>query len=160
MNLVEQVRHFLNYSPDTGVLTWKEIPPRSRAKKGEVAGSRKTNGYIRIYLAGKEVFAHRAAWMHFYGEEPEKLVDHINGDVSDNRICNLRLADLAENNWNRQEKSSISGACQHKRTGLWTSLIRHRGKRLYLGVFKTKEEAQQAYQAAAKELRGEFHEHQ
>lgn len=160
MNAIELVRHALNYSPETGIFTWASPKPGTRAKVGDVAGCKKKDGYVRISIYGKEFLAHRAAWMHFYGCEPEKMVDHINGDTYDNRICNLREADLSENNWNRKDKHSIAGASKskRKRTKEWLALIRHRGKRIYLGYFMTKEEAQQAYQKAAKELRGEFHE--
>lgn len=158
MSLIEQVRRFLEYDPLTGLFTWKEPPPKSRAKEGEVAGKKKTTGYVWIYLCGQEVYAHKAAWIHFYGEIPSKMVDHINGDRADNRICNLRLADLSENNWNWRGKDRAAGTSQHKKTKLWTSKIRHRGRTIYLGCFKTKEDAHKAYQSAAKTLRGEFHE--
>src|SRR5690606_11070260 len=131
----------------------------SRAKLGDRAEREKTSGYLRIHLCGKEIYAHRAAWAHHYGELPEKMVDHINGIKGDNRIENLRLADLAENNWNWRGRASASGASQYKRTGLWSSKINHRGKVIYIGCFKTKAEAQEAYQAAAQKLRGEFHVH-
>lgn len=158
MESVELVRHAVNYDPETGIFTWLNPKSGTRAKVGEVAGSKKSDGYVRLSIYGQEFLAHRAAWMHFYGKVPENMVDHINGDKSDNRICNLRIADLSENNWNRRGKKSICGASQHKRTGLWTALIRHRGKRIYLGLFKTEEEAGKAYQTAAKQLRGEYHE--
>jgi hypothetical protein len=37
-------------------------------------------------------------------------------------------------------------------------MIRHRGKRIFIGMFASKAEAEAAYQEKAKELRGEFHE--
>jgi hypothetical protein len=38
--------------------------------------------------------------MH-YGVWPTQLIDHINGDSSDNRIVNLRQTTQSENNRNR-----------------------------------------------------------
>jgi hypothetical protein len=77
-------------------------------------------------------------------------VDHINGNTLDNRKANLRLCTHAENMANRRsDPSKCSGAWFDNRKGLWRAEIRRLGTRRRLGYFKTKQEAEDAYQAAA-----------
>lgn len=151
---VALIRDALDYDPATGVFRWRN--PAHAAWKGLVAGRANSNGYMRVTISRREFLCHRAAWMHHYGTVPG-IVDHINGDRSDNRIANLRLADLAENNWNCAKRHEPRGFGKQPKGGRFYALIRHRGKRLYLGTFDTEAEAAAAYQAAARNLRGEFH---
>lgn len=56
------------------------------------------NGYIRINIKDKVYSMHRLVWEAFNGPIPEeKVVDHINGNKSDNRLENLRLVTQSEN---------------------------------------------------------------
>ncbi len=155
---IEELRHAFDYDCETGLFTWRNPTPKSRAKLGAVTGHRKPTGYIALSLNARSVWAHRAAWAHYHGEWPSGFVDHINQDKSDNRICNLRVADRAENNWNRRSKSDVTGASLRKGGRLWKAFIRHRGERFFLGNFQTKDEAAAAYQRAATSLRGVWHE--
>ena len=46
----------------------------------------------------KRCFVHRFVWECFYGLIPEgKVIDHINDDKEDNRLCNLQLLTQQEN---------------------------------------------------------------
>ena len=153
----EVLRDALAYNPDTGTFIWKNPPARSRAKVGAPAGSLK-GGYLLLSVCSESIFAHRAAWIYVNGSiEPGKVIDHINGERADNRIANLRLADAAQNGWNGRNRYEWTGVANGKYPGSYRATIRHRGKRYYLGMFKTREEAAAAYQKAAAELRGEFH---
>lgn len=90
---------------------------------------------------------------------PDSIIDHINGNVLDNRRANLRLATPVQNAWNSGLRSNnttgIKGA-HRQQNGKFSSRIEHKRKRTYLGVYATAEEAGAAYRAAALQLHGEF----
>jgi len=81
-------------------------------------------------------------------------VDHINHNGLDNRRCNIRIVTSAQNKWNSRFASSFKGARFHKDTKKWEASIRHNGKRIYLGSYKTIKEANSAYKKAKLQLRG------
>ena len=90
----------------------------------------------------------------------EADVDHINGDPTDNRRCNLRFATRTQNNQNMRLRSDNStgykGVCCHKKTGKYLAYINANGKRIHLGSFTNPEEAAEAYDKAAIYYFGEF----
>ena len=92
-------QHF-NYDPETGWFTWAS-PGRKKRRSG-IAGGVNSDGYIVLSVDGKSVRAHRAAWVYVFGSIPNNfMIDHINGDRSDNRIRNLRVVTCKENTANR-----------------------------------------------------------
>lgn len=60
-------------------------------------------GYLHVMLGRKTVpvYVHRAVAKAFVpNPEGKPQVDHINGDKTDNRACNLRWVSASENCWN------------------------------------------------------------
>lgn len=53
-------------------------------------GSFDKDGYLILKIKGKKYRASRVVWLLNYGHFPEKEIDHINRDRTDNRIENLR----------------------------------------------------------------------
>lgn len=91
-----------------------------------------------------------------------ELIDHINGDKSDDRIENLRPATYAENARNktiqRNNKTGLKGVSFNPRYKMpWVTQISLNGQRQFYGRFMTKEEAAEAYKENAKKLHGQFY---
>ena len=136
------------------------------AKTGEIHTARgrrvgfkiKSQGYTAVWYEGRNVLAHRLAWFLTYGEWPNSNIDHINGDPSDNRLANLRLASPSENRANsranKNNKSGLKGV--QFRNGRWRAKITHGGCTRHLGVFDDPAQANAAYLSAAKAIYGEY----
>lgn len=157
---VSRASELLAYDPYTGVFRWKKTTS-NRAKVGARAGNI-TNGYREISIDGKSYRAHRLAWLLTYGVWPSALVDHINGDPGDNRICNLREASPKENAWNSRahsdRRAGLKGTtyCPNRYHLPWQSRICVNGVTKPLGWYATSEEAHRAYRDAAQRIFGKF----
>jgi hypothetical protein len=156
----EDVRKFVHYDELTGIFTWIGDGPY-RFVRGGIAGClHKSSGYIVLTLNSKQYKAHRVAWLYVHGEWPDDEIDHRNGDRSDNRISNLRLANSQENNQNRgfdrRNTTGYTGVFRSSDNKKFTSSISCENKRRHLGTFDTPEAAHEEYLRA----KAEFHEFQ
>lgn len=86
---------------------------------------------------------------------PNFQVDHINRNVFDNRRTNLRLCDNSTNGHNRglfkNNTSGFKGVYFDKYHKKWRAEIK-KYKKIFLGYFKTKEEAVLAYSSRFKQI--------
>ena len=153
----------LEYNPETGEIRWK-VRPESQFKNSTVW--KRTNnkhagtlaGYINnisgidylvIKVRQKAYLGHRLAWFLHFGEHPSGLIDHIDGDGTNNRIDNLRIATPSQNARNcKLFSTSSSGTCGVywvERTKKWRSKGSYRvnGMKInvHLGYFRNKEDA-------------------
>jgi hypothetical protein len=146
------------YNPDTGALRWKLHPRAQTAARvvGELVGSPDSQGYLVTQVLGRHLKVHRIVWAMIHGAMPAGLVDHADGDVTNNRPDNLRLCTPSENQQNRtaaiRSETGVVGATWHKRFKKFQSQIRVDGGLRFLGYFPTVEEAHAAYAEAKRKL--------
>ena len=146
----QELKARLHYDPETGELRtlsnyWRPTKPK--------------RGYRAVAIAGKRYKAHRVIWKWMTGEEPVGDIDHVNGDKTDNRWANLRLATRSQNMANlpaRKSRLLPKGVSLCKQTGRYQAQITIQGKSKKIGRFDTVEDAAAAYASAAREFFGEF----
>lgn len=162
-----RVTDSLDYDPDTGIFTWKFRAisdfPDGRAQAswnarlaGKKAGYYRPDGYCIITICNRRYLAHRLAWLLMRGHFPQQILDHINGDTSDNRINNLREVSIAQNAQNAalvaRNKSGVTGVRWLGRDCRWRASITANCERIHLGEFQQFDEAVKARKSAEKAL--------
>lgn len=143
----EYCRELFHYDHITGVFTWR-VRKGQRGILGALAGSRQGDGYLQVQIDGRKHLLHRLAWLYMTGEQPAKLLDHIDGLRTNNAFANLRPADRSINSQNikRHRRDNLAGLLGASRNGRgWKAAINLHGVRTYLGTFSTPQEAHAAY---------------
>lgn len=153
----EFLKSILHYNPENGVFTWRHCESVRMVVRGKIAGYFGCRNYWFIKIQGREIRAHRLAWLYVYGEMPKEYIDHINGIKTDNRILNLRDVDQTINVQNlkkaqKNSKSGFLGVRRQTKSNKWIAEIGVNSKRKYIGQFETPELAHEAYLAAKRIL--------
>lgn len=100
-------------------------------------------GYARLYLEPKSYKISRIIAMTYLGLDINNIklfVDHINHDVKNNNIENLRIVSLQQNSWN---KKNVKG--YRKRNNKFEAVLYVGHKPIWLGIYDTEDEAHQSY---------------
>ena len=152
-----ELRKKLHYDCETGIFTW--IVSTKGHASGKIAGSQ-CGKYKIIVINQKHYLAHRLAWLYMTGSFPNEYIDHINGNHTDNRFCNLREATHGQNVQNsplrKNNTSGIKGVSWHKHKKRWHATIFANNKRINVGYFKILEEAKKAIDVARLKYHGDF----
>lgn len=155
-------KEFLNsvFDYKGGIISYKENYKNKRFA-GLRAGRIQKAGYKtyrQLKIKGQLFYEHRVAWIMTNGEIPEGyFIDHINGCGVDNKIENLRVVDVYQNNRNKRRsergsKSGLTGVTYDKRAGKWKAHIQVGGRHLNLGLFDSPEVAYQRRISANEEF--------
>tara|TARA_R110000782_G_C14701656_1_gene402174 strand:- start:131 stop:634 length:504 start_codon:yes stop_codon:yes gene_type:complete len=148
-----KLKSILSYNPESGSFIWLKSSC-NRARLGEIAGRINSNGYRTIGINGKSYLSHRLVFVYEFGFCDATQIDHINGIRSDNRISNLRVSSVSENQKNqrigRNNKSGFIGVHFDKSKNKWAAAIGHKSRQIKLGSFEKKEDAVKARKAANK----------
>lgn len=157
------VKSILDYDPETGIFKWKY---RSNMRKcwnnrlAEKITGCKGKAAILLRIDDALYKAHRIAWLYVYGKFPKKHIDHIDMDITNNRISNLRLATRSQNQCNRGVQSNNTsghkGVSFDKKQKKWHAYIKINNKRKHIGYFKILSDACKNYCKWAKILHGDF----
>lgn len=111
-----------------------------------------SNGRIQVCLwkhnQEKHMYIYRLVAIHFvYNPKPNEytLVDHIDGNLSNNHYTNLRWCSKHLNNLNaKKHKDNVSGrkgVHWDKRRNKWYARIQVNGKTMHIGRFENYDEA-------------------
>ena len=87
------LREFFKYDPIKGHLYKSDYVVDDKP-----IGFKDSCGYTRVRINKQDWLVHRIVFYMFHGRDPgKKVIDHINGDKSDNRILNLRAVTHRQN---------------------------------------------------------------
>jgi hypothetical protein len=133
----QQVKDLFDYSD--GVLMWKNKPACSRRFDGSnEAGTVTTGGYKKVVIGGKKHYVHRLIFLMHNGYLPD-LIDHADGNSSNNKIENLREADKSKNAANSKlsilSTSGHRGVTKASRSDKWYARVQINKKSIHLGTF-------------------------
>lgn len=137
-----------------GVLYWR--------KTGKRAGTPHHTGYTQIAFEGKLYNAHRLMFLLYNGWLP-KVLDHIDGDRSNNKIENLRPATWSQNLQNMKLRPTNKSGCKNvswsnaKRK--WVVQLSINGRQTNLGRFDDLELADLVATEARDKYHGAFARH-
>lgn len=158
----KDVASVMSYDPASGKLFWLERhqghfmssnPGRCKSWNTQHAGREAFtatghDGYKLGLILRRRERAHRLAWLLFHKKWPDHLIDHIDGDKSNNRIKNLRDVPMSVNlknaSRNIRNTSGVNGVSWDKRGKKWYAQITVNGKRINLGLHDTIESASAA----------------
>lgn len=150
---IKRLRSMLRYDPATGALQW--LVSRGKARAGDVLAVADSRGYMVVGVDGKRHYVHRIAWALMTGSEPAGVVDHIDGNRSDNRWSNLRDVPVKLNAQNRhvpagRSRTQVLGVRPF--AGKYRAALSVEGRQRHLSTFDTVELASAAYLAAKRQL--------
>jgi hypothetical protein len=157
--LTQEMLHLLFEYRSDGVLLERTKRRGGTKNIGDIVGSKRKDGYVKVSINKKCYLIHRLIYLYHHGVLPE-YIDHINYDHTDNRIENLRAATWAENNQNRTHQSNsstgIKGLYYREDINKWVGQVMKDKVLHRTPCIEDKEEALTALRQLREKLHGEF----
>jgi len=160
---MEDWKYINGYDKDYKICSNGDVISYKRYEKGKILKTRIDNkGYLYIRLSKnnktKHFNIHRLIALHFIDNPNNyQIVDHINQNILDNRIENLRWITKSGNGRNSKNYGKyMKGVSFHKKNNKFQANICIDYKLKYLGCFDTELEAHQAYMEKHNELMKDF----
>lgn len=155
MITADEARALFDYNPETGVMSWA-VNRRGGVRKGDPVGGliKKPDGkrYLGMNCQRRFLRVHRLIWLWVHGEFPNGEIDHIDGNGLNNRLSNLRVVTRKENAHNQRlhshNTSGVCGVSYDTRGKRWVAVIYVESKRIHLGRFRGKSDAEKARKMA------------
>ena len=129
--------------------------------KGSTWVANQSGGYLVARKNNKNIRLHRV--LMGVQNDPEAIVDHINGDVTDNRKQNLRITTHQENcqntTYHKGTEVKYPGVSRTPDLKKYRARIMVDGKEIYLGRFDNQEDAIEVRKKAEKKYFGKHSYH-
>ena len=129
--------------------------------KGSTWVANQSGGYLVARKNNKTIRLHRV--LMGVQNDPEAIVDHINGDVTDNRKQNLRITTHQENcqntTYHKGTEVKYPGVSRTQDLKKYRARIMVDGKEIYLGRFDNQEDAIKVRKEAEKKYFGKHSYH-
>lgn len=155
----ELIKEFFYYK-DGSLYTSKS---RQGVWKDRKAGNLRRNGYYYIRFQNKNYLEHRLIFLYHHGYL-SKVIDHIDGSKTNNRIENLREATTAQNLWNMKKPNTnttgVKGVWFDKARDKWCAEFKTNGKKNHVGRFDSIDEATAKLHEARELIQKDFARHE
>jgi len=120
--------------------------------KGKIrVGGKDTDGYKQMNLSNDTLCVtkktHQLVFEAFVGDRAGKIINHIDGDKTNNAYWNLELVTNRENISHYYGLSGVKGCrgIDKRKNGKFRAKTTHKGQRITIGTFDTLEQASKAY---------------
>ena len=157
----QTLKEYLQYNQYTGEFTWIKNPG-TNITIGAVAGCFDSKGYIKITILGSQTYGHRLAFLYMDGVIPT-MVDHIDGNPSNNKYINLRATTHSGNMRNSsisgRNTTGVKGVSWNSRYQKYKVQITIEGKQRGLGYYSSLGEATKVIKEARERYHKEFTNH-
>lgn len=139
----KELRNIMEYNPDTGIFKMIKKTSRRVSCDDDVGNYARKNhngkAYLNVCINYKTYSIHRLAFLYMEGSFPKEQIDHINGNGTDNRWCNLRKVSQSENSRNMKlfstNNSGVTGVSWFKRLSKWRARVKVDYKDITIGYF-------------------------
>lgn len=150
---------------ESGVVRCRCSRKRSSVSAGDVVGSKNKGEYMQTMMSINgtrfNIKCHHISWIMNNGAIPDGyIIDHRDGNKTNNDISNLRLATHSQNKMNtsvqKNNSTGVKGVHLCSRSGKFIARVQHCSNRIIIGRFDNLNDAETAVKDARIKYHGEF----